>query len=246
MANYAVTGSALLYGSVVPLSAERHAGLAMRVDAARFGFAARTALVPLVAEEFPLAMADYPIVFVGALRQPMAVVGVSPEANAFVGADGAYRAGAYLPAYLLRMPFALADSDHGPVLCLDEASPLVGAAGQVGSQALFDGAAPSALLREATDFCHEYAAAEDDTRELVRVLGDLQLFVGAEASFTPLLADGGWGAPELLLTYAMVSRERLAALGDEIRAMFEESKAMPILEAHLQSLANWERLSAGA
>ena len=98
----------MLYGDIQPLDAQHFAKLGMMRSDEPFGFAARQHFVPLQVAEFAAAAMDYPIIFVGQERAPMAVMGIRTGENLFIGADGGFRVGAYRPAFLRRYPFAAA------------------------------------------------------------------------------------------------------------------------------------------
>ena len=74
-----------------------------------FAFAAGAQAVPLTVTEFPVAALSFPIIFAGDRRQPLAVMGVSGDANMFIQPNGYFEAGVYVPAYIRRYPFVLAN-----------------------------------------------------------------------------------------------------------------------------------------
>ena len=78
-------------------------------------------MVPLTVGEFPIAGIYYPIIFAGDRYQPLAVMGMRQGSNLFVGADGAFEVGAYIPAYIRRYPFVLANDQAREqlVVCID-------------------------------------------------------------------------------------------------------------------------------
>ncbi|GEO01605.1 SapC family protein [Novosphingobium sediminis] len=85
--------------------------------------------VPLGFSEIPLAVCDYPIVFIkdgatGAFRL-VALLGFAANRNLFV--IGGSWAATYLPLNVLRLPFYLGAPDGGELeLCIDEGSSLIG------------------------------------------------------------------------------------------------------------------------
>ena len=131
--------------------AERHGGLTLAAENS-YAFAAEAIAIPLNAVEIGIAR-DYPIVFANAEPyMPLAVTGLKQGENLFVEKDGAWRAGAYVPAYVRRYPFALAKSEQAGnfTLCVDVASPRLG---PKGGQSLFDGANASDTTKNAMQFC---------------------------------------------------------------------------------------------
>ena len=111
----------------VPLTPERHASLAwMRYKS--YDFSASEALLPIVGPELPRAAMCMPIAFVAdaaGTYMPVVVLGPEPGINAFLDAEGLWRA-PYVPAELRSHPFKVAQTPEGQkVLCVDEASGLL-------------------------------------------------------------------------------------------------------------------------
>ena len=99
----------LFYNKPQLLTAEAHGKLALN-DKANFAFAAKAISIPINAVEVPVAR-SYPIVFASVAPYiPLAVVGLRRDENLFVDAKGVWDPAAYIPAYVRRHPFALAES----------------------------------------------------------------------------------------------------------------------------------------
>lgn len=131
----------------------------------------------MLVDEFPMASAYYPIVFAdGPLPVPAAVVGLKNDSNLFVGADGAWVTGAYLPAYVRRYPFILMDDPENKqfVLCIDDKADVLKEEGEF---ALFEGEQPSAFTKSAMDFCAALRQQGDATDEFVKALKEHELLV---------------------------------------------------------------------
>src|SRR5690349_3481978 len=105
----AITGNVLFYTNPEPLSREMHGKLGVSRVEKPFGFAKAGHVVPITVAEFGLAALSYPIIFAGEQRQPLAVMGLNAGDNLFVKADGTFDVGAYIPAYIRRYPFVLAN-----------------------------------------------------------------------------------------------------------------------------------------
>src|SRR5690349_6998918 len=104
-----ITGNVLFYSRPEPLSKEAHAKIGLRRMDKPFAFAAQSHVVPLTVTEFPIAGLTYPIIFAGEKHQPLAVMGINAQQNLFIAPDGAFEIGAYIPAYIRRYPFVLAN-----------------------------------------------------------------------------------------------------------------------------------------
>jgi len=127
-ANASLQGNVLFYSRPEPLSAEVHAKLGLRRVERPFEFAASSHVVPLTVTEFPQAALSCPIVFAGERYQPLAVMGVNASQNVYIGEDGQFQQGVYIPAYVRRYPFVLAadDAREKMVVCIDRDAPMLG------------------------------------------------------------------------------------------------------------------------
>lgn len=100
----------LFYERPRPLHLTEHANLGLR-SPMTYAFAATTVAVPVLLGELLTASRDYPIVFgPGDPPVPVAFMGVNKGENVFVGKDGSWLSGAYIPAYIRRCPFLLVEA----------------------------------------------------------------------------------------------------------------------------------------
>lgn len=164
----------LFYDNIVALNRERHADLRLKPANGDCSFARDSHFVPLAGTEFYQAAADYPIVFAGDEGEPtpVALLGLREGDNAFVNADGRWRSGTYVPAFVRRYPFVLArgddsDSDNLTV-CVDES--YAGFTREAGEgEALFDAEGnQSEMLQRSVEFLQQYLAESERTRAFVR------------------------------------------------------------------------------
>src|SRR5215510_4807670 len=131
-------GKILFYRQLEPLSVEKHKALGVSQVANPFSFLADTHLVPLTVDEFGLAAVCYPIIFDTQSKTPLAVMGLRPGMNVFLGADGSLDPEVYLPAFARRYPFlpiiangqeAQQQKDGDRVLvCIDRAAKMLSSA----------------------------------------------------------------------------------------------------------------------
>jgi hypothetical protein len=170
----------LFYSRPVPLNSRAHAKMRLRMPRT-FKFARRTNAVPLMIEEFAVAQRHYPIVFSpGDPAFPAALVGLGAGENLMVGADGQWRAGAYIPAYVRRFPFiSMGDGAGGQsVLAVEEG-------GEIGEFAqgmvLFENEKPTPALEEMSRFCMRVEAQAALTRAFAGALGEHGLFAEKQA-----------------------------------------------------------------
>lgn len=229
-----------LYGALEPLTFQRHA--ALRVRDAGYGFARESTAVPLAAEEFVAAARSLPIVFAAQPPHlPVAVTGLAAGHSLYVGADGRWRDGAYVPAYLRRHPFFLVRSAPGSdqlVLCVDPGAPQVST---TEGEALFtaDGKATPALDR-ALGFSRSVEEAALRTRAMSEGLAEAGLLKTAVVEFEqagrPIRIDGFWA----------VDRAALMALPAEKLAELRDRGWLEAIYAHLLSIGGLSALAQQA
>jgi hypothetical protein len=216
----------------------------MRVEKP-YGFAAGGHVVPLTVAEFGLACLSYPIIFAGENRQPLAVMGLNAGQNLFIKDDGIFEMGAYVPAYIRRYPFVLANDEaqQRMIVCIERPAqifteenkemPLFGEDGE-----------PSEYTKNAIKFCEDFETERRRTEAFVALMTELDLFETKRAVFTPNLPDGSQGQPQVLAEYYGVSDEKLRALPVEKFIELRDSGALEKIYNHLSSLVGWERLIA--
>jgi SapC len=237
-----LTGEALFYSAPEPLSKEAHANLGIKNLEAPYAFTARTHLVPLTVTEFGPASLCYPIIFIGADKTPVAVMGVNADENLFVDEKGAYASDAYLPAYIRRYPFVLANDAAAQrmVVCIDSKAPMIS---DHPDAAFFENGEPSAFTRNAVDFCNNFEQEAQRTLSFVNLLKELDLLEDKTATYTPPPGpDGVAGSPQTIATYQGVSEAKLAALAPEQLKTLAGNGALSQIYAHLISLFGWDRL----
>lgn len=236
-----LTGEALFYVAPEPLSKEAHAKLGLKNLEAPYAFTARTHLVPVTVTEFGPASLCYPIIFVGAEKTPVAVMGVNADENLFVDEKGAYAADAYLPAYIRRYPFVLANDTAAQrmVVCIDSKAPMIG---ENPDAPFFENGEPSAYTKGAIDFCNNFEQEAQRTLSFVGLLKELDLFEDKTATYTPPGPDGRPGAPQVIAQYQGVSEAKLNALPADKLKELATNGALSQIYAHLVSLLGWDRL----
>jgi hypothetical protein len=238
------SGNVLFYSKPEPLSRELHAKIGLRRVEKPFGFAAKTNVVPLTVGEFPMAALSYPIIFAGDRYQPLAVMGVGQGTNLFVGEDGSFEIGAYIPAYIRRYPFVLAnDQARGQlVVCIDRAASMLG---EDYDLPFFDEKGePTDYTNGCLQFCNDFEAEGRRTESFVSLVKELDLLEVKRAMFTPNNPDGTPGEPFPIAEYFAVSEEKVKALPQEKQLELVANGAMGQIYAHLMSLIGWDRMIA--
>lgn len=240
-----VAGNVLFYNSPEPLSREMHGKLGVKQLEGPFAFASAGHVVPLTVAEFQFAALCFPIIFAGDQRQPLAVLGINPGENLFVDEKGAFTNGAYVPAYIRRYPFVLAqdEAQQRMIVCIERGAQLFDENG--GQVPLFDDKGePSDYTQNAIKFCEDFEGERRRTENFVNLLKELDLLETKQATFTPTNPDGTQGQPVVIAEYFAVSEEKLRALSAEKLVEIRDNGALERIYNHMTSLAGWDRLVA--
>jgi len=241
-----ITGNVLFYISPEPLNREQHAKLALVHNDKPYSFAAKGSAVPLTVTEFAPAALSFPVIFAGEDRVPLAVMGLNNGENLFVNEDGSIEPGVYIPAYIRRYPFVLANDETADrlIVCIDTGSSLLSTSGQT---ALFDEKGePTEYTQNCIKFCDDFEAERRRTDSFVQLLKENDLFELKTAVFTPTDAAGVAGEPQTVAEYYGVSEEKLNALPIEKLKELQTNGALAQIYAHLVSLVGWDKLIAVA
>ena len=241
-ANPQLEGQMFLFTKPELLTKEKHGGMGISRPDRPFGFAEGVRAVPLTISEVASAMRHFPVIFANQENPvPLAVLGIIDEQNLFVGDDGEWEDGVYVPGYLRRYPFALAtDKQSDPnnprmAIILDE-----GYAGlkQGGDLPFFDGAGePSDAMKQAMEYCQQYERDRLMTQQFATKLKEYDLIADQVAQFTP---EGGEARP--FARYTGVEEQRLQNLSDDKFLELRRSNILPLLYAQLMSMGNWRML----
>jgi len=226
----------LFYRVVVPLDSAKHHRVGVK-QPRTYGYAAQTAVVPVLADELGRLCGTYPIVFhVTPDPVPVALVGVRAGRNLFVGPDGTWLPRAPVPSYVQRYPFILLETTEEGRLALgfDESSDAIGP----GAEApLFDrDRKPTATLEGVLRLCSQMKQQGEVTEAFARAVADSGILVDQRAE----LVVGG--EERITLSgFKVVDERRFLELPDETWLDWKRRGWVGLVYAHLLSL---ERLSA--
>ena len=144
-----------------------------------FLFAKNTNILPIVTSEFEIACKEYPIVFVknGDSFSPVLLLSLKSNNNSFVDNDGKWLAN-YIPAYIRRYPFILAENNsknkHELILCID--SDYSGFSSKKSKLTLFDTKSePSDTLKQAITLVNQYQVNSKETETFCNTLNEMGL-----------------------------------------------------------------------
>ncbi len=226
----------LFFGALEPLQAARHG--ALRLRHAGYGFARAATGIPLAAEEFGTASRSLPIVFMPeAPHIPVALTALLPGQSHAVAADGSWRQGVYVPAYVRRYPFLLARTRAGEdemALCID---PGADALGTSEGEKLFADGRPAPVTDRALEFSRNYEVAMQRTQAMVNRLMELDLLQPGAVQFQ---LDGKQRRVD---GFRAVDRQRLAGLpADSFMDLRDRGYLEPVY-AHLLSIGGVPELA---
>jgi len=231
----------LFYERPVPLNRVEHKDLRLK-GVPNMQFAATAHSVPLTGVEFAAAARDMPILFAGqsvADAGPMALLGLRQNENLFVDADGQWERNAYIPAFVRRYPFVLAEKPAGQegddfTVFLDEA--FAGFGSTEGERLFKEDGSDSEMLTNAVGFLGEFQQHVARTHWFMDQLRKHDLL---EPRNIRLEKDG----KSLNLNgLFVVNEEKLRQLDEKTAYEFAKEGVYGWVYAHLLSLANIDRV----
>lgn len=236
-----LTGSVMFFKKPEPLSAERHGSLGLRRMDAPLAFAREAHVVPVTVGEFASAALSYPVIFATEKKTPLVVMGLRAGQNLYIDKAGALETDRYLPAFIRRYPFVLAENkgQDGFVVCVDAESDLVTSAPDV---PFFQDGKPSDFTNDAIDFLKNFENQRQLTERLTALLDEHELFETKTVSYRPRNTDGSLADPVTLAEYFAVSMDKLNALPAETLVQLRDNGALNAIYVHNVSLLNWKMI----
>ena len=244
-----LSGQVMFYRQPELLSKELHGKLGVNVAPTRFGFALGSNLCPLTVQEFAPASTCYPVVFIGQDYNPVAVFGLNETQNLFATPEKGFDVDAYVPAFIRRYPFVLAQP--GADVPSDQADRMLVGIDRgyeyIGENAAYpffdDKGEPSDYTQRCMQFCNDFEGQVRSTRQFVATLRELDLFEQRNTTYTPQNQDGSpAGEPQLVAEYFGISDDKLKALPKDKLAELASTGALQQIYAHINSLFCWDRL----
>ena len=225
----------LFYKNLEPLSSQVHADFrAKPQDKAPFLVGQHA--IPVTVDEFALAQRFMPIVFSsGEDPIPLALMGLNEGVNVFIDDEGGLIDTAiYVPAYIRRYPYMLArltPDAQELSLCFDPTYDAIGKLDE--GEALFANGEPTEFTKNVLQFNEMFEQAGARTQAFMKELKESGLLMEGEVTIQPLGSD----KPFVYRGFQMVDEAKLADVrGDQLRKM-SQSGMLPLLYAHLFSLA---------
>ncbi|NUR22013.1 SapC family protein [Frateuria sp.] len=232
----------LFYERPVPLNRTQHKDLRLKgIPSLKFAAAAHS--VPLTGAEFPIAARDLPILFAGQSMEdagPMALLGLRQNENLLVDGNGQWATNVYVPAFVRRYPFILAEKPADAegddfTVFLDEA--YEGFGSDEGERLFKEDGSDSEMLANAVGFLGEFQQHVARTHWFMDQLRKHQLL---EPRNIRLEKDG---KSINLNGLFVVNEEKLRQLDEKTTYEFLREGVLGWIYAHLLSLPNIDRLA---
>jgi hypothetical protein len=224
----------VLYQTASVLDRDRHADLRFAPQS-DFAFAARTNSLPVVLSEFPELARFCPLALArGEDGDPVAVavLGFGGGENRFVGPNGEWL-GPYIPAWLRRYPFLLAQTGTAAaghfVLAADLAARHFSA---TGGEPVFSEVGTSVAIGHAMGFCLRFEQELAATRVFGRTLDEARLLV-----------DDGEEDRGAALAFLGIDHEALARVKPKRLGAWRDNGTLGSILTILASQRRWRSLA---
>jgi hypothetical protein len=230
----------LMYERLTPVNREQHRALRVKASGQHLNFARETNSLLMAVTELPLAALDLPCVFVasGDQHTMVSVVGLRDKENLYIDAEGRWDPQSYLPAFIRRYPFVLAEQPGSDQLtvCMDEA---FDGLNNTDGEALFtDEGKATPYLQQLQKFLLDFHNDMQRTTLFAKRLNELGLLVERNIDFK-------LGEQHLNLNgFKVVDEDKLRQLPPEVVQELFASGALGWIHAHLLSLNNVSKLGA--
>ncbi|MEO1034139.1 MAG: SapC family protein [Pseudomonadota bacterium] len=235
-----ITGSMFLYQQPELLTEKDHGHLGLTPPQKPFEHVRNERVVPLTLTEFGSAQRHFPIIFssTDSKAVPLAVVGISESENLFVDETGEWDPMVYIPSYLRCYPFAFARvAEDRMAAVIDRAAASVSENPQF---PFFQGGKPTEHTDQMMQFCTQYEAERNRTREFCETLGELGLLTAQQATHKQPGSDEA--AP--LAEYNSIDARKLTDLTDDKITEFHRNGTLSAMYLQLYSIENWRHLMA--
>lgn len=185
--------------------------------------------------EFYEACKDYPIVFIKNEEQwsSVCLLGYKQGENAFVNKKGEWDKLKYVPAFIRRYPFILAEQEQGLILALETS-----AKSEDGERLFKDDGTQSEFLEAVMKFLNEYYQGAQTTAAFVK---DLESWGVLELQNATVTRPNGENFE--INGFYIVSEDKLNKLDDKTKDEICKKGAVPFITAHLISLSNFKKLA---
>ena len=236
----------IFYEHPVPLNRAEHKDLRLK-SVPNVRFAMNTHSVPITGAEFGVAARDLMIVFAGvdaASSGPIALLGLRQNENLFIDAAGQWAPNVYVPAFIRRYPFVLAEKPAGEAgddftVFLDDG--YEGFNTSEGERLFKEDGADSELLTHAVGFLSDFQQNVVRTKWFMQQLVKHDLLEPRNVQLHK--GDPNDGSAINLNGRFVVNEEKLRGLDEKVAQEFAREGVFGWIYGHLLSLSNIDRLA---
>jgi hypothetical protein len=238
----------IFYERPVPLNRVDHKDLRLK-GTPNLKFAMKAHSVPLTGVEFSFAARDLLIVFAGNDAKdagPVALLGLRKDENLYVDAEGQWAPNTYVPAFVRRYPFVLAEKPEGApgeelTVFLDE--DYSGFDKTEGERLFNEDGTDTEMLTKAVGFLGEFQQNVARTRWFMEQLNKHDLLESRNIRLQRGEPDSPDSRSINLNGLFVVSEEKLRSLDAQTAQEFAKEGVFGWIYAHLLSLGNIDRLA---
>lgn len=192
----------------------------------------------VLGQEFLEAAKYYPVLFSKNDETIVPVVFLGIDANLFVGDDGKWEKDHYIPAFIRRYPFIIAEGfagDGSLTVCVD--SKYEGFAGKDGERLFTDKGEQTQYMKNVVTFLQKFHQQFGATKIFMDYIKELDIFKDVNAQIT-LQGDKKYRIPNLL----MVDETKVRQLADDKIVELVKRGYLAWIYAHLYSLTNFGKI----
>lgn len=238
----------IFYERPVPLNRIDHKELRLK-GTQNLKFAMKAHSVPLTGVEFAVAARDMMIVFAGNEMKdagPVALLGLRKDENLYIDAEGQWTADTYVPGFVRRYPFVLAEkpeADPGAELTVFLDEDYEGFNKTEGERLFNEDGTDTEMLTRAVGFLGEFQQNVSRTRWFMEQLNKHDLLEPRNIRLQRGAPDSPDGHSINLNGLFVVNEEKLRALDEKTAQEFAKEGVFGWIFAHLLSLGNIDRLA---
>ena len=229
-----------MFKKIVPFNFEKFADKRVKpVD--NYRFAAGAHISSVLVNEINRVAPVYPVVFLKESEEKYglyALLGLQQGENLFVDADGKWQA-PYVPAVIRRYPFALGKGreENQFVICIDEESEFLS---DTEGRPLVEDGKPAEVVEKVKEYLTEVQRYSEITNRFCEEIRSRDLLMPINMQ----LKTAGADTPNVNIAGCFgVSEAKLNEMSDEDFIALRKKGALPLIYAHLISLAQMERLA---
>ncbi|GAB6060666.1 SapC family protein [Desulfonatronum parangueonense] len=201
-----------------------------------YHFAAQEIVMPIVFSEMADIAREYPLIFLKKIPTPFALLGFQKSMNAYVDVQSGRWMAEYLPGRVRAYPFSLHENPAKPGefgIVVDSQSSLLSTND---GQPLFADGKPTQILSDRIKLLEQMQKAQATTVNMVETIRIADLLKDQAIKIKMK------GTEDSQLTgIQIVDEKKLNSMSHEDFAKLRDKGALPLIYAHLLSLANLRR-----